>query len=202
SIFQNRPAKKKPFNYTEKAIQHRLWKIYLGKNTELIIPIMFALFIMLVILPFVNERASYLGIAVAIHAYTSIAASFYIDRFRADILSVLPWDLPRYKQSFLKWTIYGGLILLIPICIFLGMTNPGWSLVQLLFFCSTFLYVYHVRINKSMTLLAKKSISFAVYEWMGYLMLLLIFFSGMYPAISLSFIFVLLPLKKIKMFHF
>src|SRR5699024_12530011 len=88
---------------------------------------------------------------------------------RADIISVLPWDLPRYKQSFLKWTTYGGLILLIPICIFLGMTNSLWSLVQLLFFCSTFLYVYHVRLNKTMTLLAKKPISFAGYEWTGYL---------------------------------
>src|SRR5699024_11687723 len=96
---------------------------------------------------------------------------------------------------------YGGLILLIPICIFLGMTNSLWSLVQLLFFCSTFLYVYHVRLNKTMTLLAKKPISFAGYEWTGYLMLVLVFFSGMYPAISLSFIFVLLLLKKIKMFH-
>src|SRR5690625_1193394 len=43
SVFQNTAAKKKPFDYTEKAIQHRLWKIYLGKNTELIVPIMFAL---------------------------------------------------------------------------------------------------------------------------------------------------------------
>jgi len=201
SIFQNTTAKKKPFNYTEKSIQHRLWKIYLGKNTELIFPIMFVLFLMLFILPFVNQWAPYLGIAIAIHVYTSVAASFYMDRFRADIISVLPWDLPRYKQSFLKWTTYGGLILLIPICIFLGMTNSLWSLVQLLFFCSTFLYVYHVRLNKTMTLLAKKPISFAGYEWTGYLMLVLVFFSGMYPAISLSFIFVLLLLKKIKMFH-
>src|SRR5699024_2807782 len=158
------------------------------------------LFIMLVILPFVNEWAAYLGIAVAIHVYTSVAASFYIDRFRADIVSVLPWDLARYKQSFVRWTIYGGLILLIPVCIFLGMTNPIWSLVQIAFFCSTFLYVYHVRVNKSITLLAKKQISFAGYEWLGYLMLLFVCLSGMYPALSLSFILVLLLLKKSKMF--
>jgi len=202
SIFQNTAAKKKPLNYTDKAIHHRLWKIYLGKNNELIIRTIGGLFIMLVILPFVNEWAPYLGIVIAIHVYTSVAASFYMDRFRADIISVLPWDLPRYKQSFLKWTMYGGLILLIPICIFLGMTSPIWSLVQLVFFCSIFLYVYQVRINKSMTLLAKESISFAIYEWIGYFMLVFIFFSGMYPAITLSFIFVLLLLKKIKMFHF
>src|SRR5699024_5259968 len=133
SGFQNTTAKKKPFNYTAKAFQHRLWKIYLGKNTELIFPIMFDRFLMLFILLFVNQLAPYLGIAIAIHVYTSVAASFYMDRFRADIISVLPWDLPRYKQSFLKWTMYGGLILLIPICIFLGMTSSIWSLVQLVF---------------------------------------------------------------------
>src|SRR5699024_7064486 len=162
---------------------------------ELIFPIMFALFLMLFILPFVNQWAPYLGIAIAIHVYTSVAASFYMDRFRADIISVLPWDLPRYKQSFLKWTMYGGLILLIPICMFLLTSSSIWSLFQLVFFCSIFLYVYHVIINKSMTLLGKKSISFAVYVLTRYLMLVLVFFSGMYPAITLSFIFVLLLLK-------
>src|SRR5699024_5669228 len=191
SVFQNTTAKKKPFNYTEKAIQHRLWKIYLGKNTELIFPIMFALFLMLFILPFVNQWAPYLGIAIAIHVYTSVAASFYMDRFRADIISVLPWDLPRYKQSFLKWTTYGGLILLILISIFLGMTNSLWSLVQLLLIFISFLYVHYVRLNKTMMFLAKTPISFTGYAWTGYLMLILDFFSGMYTAISLSFIFVL-----------
>src|SRR5699024_10696514 len=100
SDFQNITTKKNPFNYTDKAIQHRLWKIYLWKNTELIFPIMFALFLMLFILPFVNQWAPYLGIAIAIHVYTSVAASFYMDRFRADIISVLPWDYRVINKAF------------------------------------------------------------------------------------------------------
>lgn len=201
SVFHNRASQKRSFNYTEKAIHHRLWKIYFGKSNELIFPIMGVLFTMLVILPFVNELAPYLGIAVAIHVYTSVATSFYTDRFQADIVNVLPWDLPRYKQSFLRWTIYGGLIFLIPVCVFLGIHATIWSIFQLLFFCSTFLFVYHVRINKSITLLAKKPTSFTGYEWLGYLMLIIVFFNGMYPALSLCFILVLLLLKRSKKFH-
>src|SRR5699024_6076205 len=119
SIFQNLSWRKKPFKYQEKSIHHRLWQIYFGKNIQLIFQIMSALFLLLVVFSFVNGLMFHIILAIAIHIYTSILRSFFMGRFASDIVQTLPWNLLGYKQSFFKWAVFGGLILLIPISVFL-----------------------------------------------------------------------------------
>jgi hypothetical protein len=199
SFFQNRASARKPLQYTEKAIQRRLWQIYLKKNIDLIIRTIGTLFVMLVIFPFVNGWAPYLGIAVAIHVYTSVASSFFKERFESDIVSVLPWDLQVYKRTFLNWVVYGSLVLLVPVCVFLAVSGPtsGWALTQLLLICTVFLSVYELKVNKMITILAKKQTVSTNTGFFGFLLLMLVFLSGSFPPVALSFLIILyLPVKN------
>lgn len=196
SIFQNSASRRKPLHYSEKAIHHRLWRIYLGKNIDLIIRTLGMLFIMLIILPFVNGWAPFLGIVIAIQAYTSVVAGFFKERFQADIVRFLPWNLQRYKQSFLKWAVYGGLILLVPVCLSLSITASPWAFFQFVFICAVFLFFYVVKVNKVIAVLAKKPYSHTNVKLLGVLFLGLVFLSGSYPPVSLSFIVVLFLLRR------
>src|SRR5690625_4249158 len=148
SVFQKIGIGKKPFMYREVNIYNRLWVHYLGKNFGLLVQAIGAIFIMLIVFLFLNDLLFYIGLVIAIYVYTTVLAVFFKNRFEADILRVLPWNLSVYKQSFFKWAMIGGVILLIPKIIFLGMNLSIWTPFQLLFYCSSFLYIYDVKIDK------------------------------------------------------
>ncbi|PAV30697.1 hypothetical protein CIL05_06240 [Virgibacillus profundi] len=195
SVFQNSMKRKKAF-HSDKALHNRMWKLYLAKNNELLFQLIGALFLMLVVLPFINETLFYIGLAFGIYAYASATVSFFSDRFSSDILHVLPWDLTKYNKSFFKWVLYGAILPLIPIIIFLGIHMTFWVPLQLLFYSSTFLYIYDVKVDKAMVMLAKKPVNFQVDESIGFVLLILIVFSDAYPIISVGFIVILFLLMK------
>lgn len=195
-IFGNTKRKKKPFRYTERAIHNRLWKLYFGKSMELIVPFMGALLFMIVVLSFVNNRLFDIGIAVAIYAYSSIASTFFIDRFQADILEILPWDLPSYRKTYFKWVIYGGIPLLLPIIVFHIFNMTLWAPIQLLLYCATFIYIYRTKMEKAAGILAKESVIRNVSEGLGFIFLIIVGFSSYYPALGLTSLLLLLLLKK------
>lgn len=201
SMFQKIGMGKKSFIYQEKKIYNRLWIHYLGKNFGLLIQAIGAIFIMLIVFLFFNDLLFYIGLAIAIYVYTTVLAIFFKDRFEADLLRVLPWDLSVYKQSYFKWAIIGGIVLLIPIRIFLALHASTWIPVQLLFYCSAFLYIYHVKIDKAIILLGKGPIETDLREGISILILVGIVFSWKYPAIALSFIIIILLLIRQRISH-
>jgi hypothetical protein len=190
SIFQKLGIGKKAFTYQGKKIYNRLWLQYFSKKTLLLLQLIGAIFIMLIVFLFLNGLIFSIGLVIAIYVYTTSLAIFFRDRFETDILSVLPWDLPSYKRSYFKYGIVGGIILLIPVLIFLGVHASIWMPFQFLFYCSSFLYIYHVKINKAIELLAKQPGKSDLNEAIGMLLLVSILFSWKYPMISLSFIIV------------
>ncbi|ASN07100.1 hypothetical protein [Virgibacillus necropolis] len=190
SAFRNSFAQKKPFTYTPKAIHHRIWRIYLGKNLDLILQTVVVLLIMLVAVVFISESAIHIAIAVAIYVYASVAAILFSDRFQSDILHVLPWNLKSYKQSFFKWVIIGSIPLLIRIISYLVLHASIWAPVQLIFYFSTFMFVYQIKIDNTIALLARQS-GYKTNMGLGYLFLILVAISGLYPIVSLGFIVVI-----------
>lgn len=186
SIFKNLLKRKKPFVYQHKSIYKRLWQVYLGKNFQLIFQIMGALFLLLFVFSFKSGLIFHIVLAVVIHIYTSVLRSVYIGRFEADIVQVLPWNLRNFKRSYFKWAIFGSFILLVPVSIFLGMNISIWLPLQLLFYSCTFLYLFHVRMNKAMTILEKKMSSYDLADSIGYLLLIGIGFSWIYKFILLA----------------
>lgn len=197
-IFANTKRRKNPFDYTEKAIHHRIWQIYFGKNLDLIMQLIGALFILLFVLLFINNLLFQIGVAFTVYAYSSVASSFFNDRFQVDIIQVLPWNLARYRKTFFKWVLYGAVPLLIPIIIFLALNFTYWAAFQFVLYCSTFLYSYHTKAEKATGVLAKKSFNATWSESLEFIFLIAIVFSSHYPYVTLCFIFivVLLMMRK------
>ncbi|MFA1822582.1 hypothetical protein ACDX78_20925 [Virgibacillus oceani] len=194
-IYQNSPKRKVPFR-TNKAIHHRMWKVYLFKNYELLFRLIGVLFLMLIVLPFLYEIALPIGMAIVIYAYSSVMSTFFMDRFRADMLEVLPWDLSGYRKSFFTWTAAGGAILLIPAVIGMYLIASYWVFLYIALFISVFLYSFFLKMNKSMVILAKKLKFFQLEEGMHFLCVILVGFSGLYPLLTLTFPLVFMLAKK------
>src|SRR5699024_3264305 len=90
--------------------------------------------------------------------------------------------------TFLKWAVFGAIILFLPVLIYFMMNKTIWAPVQLLFYLGTFIYLYHVKIGKVISLLSKQSILIHVKEGFGAVCLIAVWYSGKQPMISLLFI--------------
>lgn len=84
----------------------------------------------------------------------------------------------------------GSIPLLIPIFIFFVLNGSLWAPIQLIFYASTFLFVCHIKIDRTIALLSKQS-GFHGNTGLGYLFLILIAISGLYPLVSLSSVVVI-----------
>lgn len=195
-IFANSKRNKRPLSYTKKAIHGRLWKIYLSKNFIRIMPLIGALLLMLFVFFWISNWLFQLGIAFAIYAYSSVATTFFSDRFQADILEVLPWDLPAYRNTFFKWAVYGSAVFLVPITVYLLIHWTLWSPLKLVFYVSVFLYVYESKMKKVTGILAKVPVFTTMNEFLGAIFLLGVVFSNFYPVLSIGMLIILFLLRR------
>src|SRR5699024_8210955 len=171
SIFRRSKRRKKPFQYTYKAIHHRMWSNYLGKNAVLIFQLIGAPLLLICILAFTGGLYFHLGIAIVVYIYTNVCSTFFRDRFHSDILRVLPWDLPVYKRTFSKWTMYGASILSIPVLIYGILNWTVWAPVKWLLYGFVYIYMYHLKMDKAITILSKQMLTFDLGEGIGLLFL-------------------------------
>lgn len=188
SIFRQSKRLKRSFKYTHQAIHRRLWLIYLGKNMTLILQLIGSLLVLLTLLAFAGDVYFHIGIAISVYAYANVSASFFRDRFQTDILRALPWELPLYKQTFFKWAVFGAGILLIPIVIYGIIHWSIWEPFNWVLYGCVFLSLYHIKIDKSITVIAKRMLSLELSEVVGFLFLVMIVASSFYPFFSLGFI--------------
>ncbi|SFE29987.1 hypothetical protein SAMN05216238_11262 [Lentibacillus persicus] len=195
SIFQKSARTRKPFQ-SDKAIHNRLWRVYLAQNAQLIFQVIGAFTLMLTVFIFMNDTIYNIGVAVVIYAYASVAGSFFNDRMRADILEVLPWNLESFKRSYFKWVAAGACLILIPIIVHAIVNFSMWTPMKVVYYACVFLFLYHLNVNKTMTLLARQSRNFQLEDGIGFLFLIAVAFSGTYPALTFGFVIVLLMLRK------
>jgi len=188
SAFRQSKRRKRPFKYTYKAVHHRLWLIYFGKNINLIVQLVGVLLLLLSVLAFIGDLYFHIGLAISLYIYTNVCSTFYQDRFQSDILRTLPWELVIYKQTFLKWAMYGAGVLSVPIVIY-GIINWSmWEPIKWLFYGSVFLYMYHLKIDKAITRLSKRFLTFEMDDGLGLLFVVMIVVGNFYPIASLSLI--------------
>lgn len=184
SVFQKITHRKKPFKYEGKKIYHRLWFLYFGKNYELLLQGIGAMLVLLTVFRFINDFLFHLGIAAVIYMYTSILMSFFKDQFQTTMIEVLPWDLLNYERAYFRWSLYGGLVLLIPVVVYVGINATILMPFQLLFICGTFLFTYNVKMNQTITILEKKITTDSLWEGISYVLLLGVVMSWKYPLLN------------------
>lgn len=197
TIFQNSYKQKQPFQSTVQ-MYNRLWKMYVMKQHELIFRSLGSLFILLTVFIFVSKWLFFVGVAVTIYVYTSIASSFYFDRFSNDMIQILPWSLEDYKKGFLKLAHIGILLLFIPIIVFYILYPTWWIPLHVLLFWTSYIYLMYVKITKTNRMIKNQKYVSQLEERLGYLSVICIAISGIYPAVSMSsFLFVFLLYSKL-----
>ncbi|MFZ3579995.1 hypothetical protein [Virgibacillus sp. DJP39] len=191
SILQNSARRRRSFSNTN-SIYTRLWQLYFGKNMGVIVQVIGALMLMLVVFQFLEDWIYYLGMADAIHVYAALCANLFYNRFHSDIVEVLPWNLRSYKRTYFNWMAIGGVLLLVPILLYFILHWNAWAPFQLGFIILVFLYTYHVKMDKTIILLAKESESIHLREGLSFGFVILVVISHLLPVISLGGIGVIL----------
>lgn len=191
SIFQKIFRRKKPFKYNEKSILRTLWFLYLRKNIQHIGKIIGALLVLLFVFSWIDGIVFHIVLAVSFYIYMTVVKSCFLGRFKDDIVEVLPWNVIGYKHTFFNWALLGGLLVFIPIGIYLAGNISVWVPLQLIYYFGTFLYLYHVNIDKAISLLRKKFLNLDIEESIGYLLLAGIIFSWNYK--SILFVSLIIP---------
>lgn len=193
NLLQKLPFWRKPLRYNERALHRRLWQIYFGKNLDVIFQLFSVLLVMMIVLQFINKTVFFIGIVVMLHIYTTVLTSLFHSHFTSELVQVLPWNLSTFKRTFFPWAFSGIFILFLPTTVYLFWLSGLWMFFQLLFYVWTFIYLFRVKIGKSIVLLSKQKLVTYVEEGFGVICLIGVWYSGFQPAISLLFI-VLIPL--------
>lgn len=197
-LFHNSTKRRKAFTYTKRSIYRQMWNHYFGKNILLMLQLVGTLILLLTVFRFTNYFLFAIGIAISLHVYTTGLASLFRNQFETDLITILPWDVKAYKQSFFYWMIYGAIILFLPIVSYLIFNFTWWVPVQLLFYISTLYLMYHVKIDKAIATISKEVYSNPVMEGLSYLLLIGLVYSLKYPVIALIFIVNYFILKSYK----
>lgn len=195
TLFQNSSKNKLPFT-TEGQIYNRLWKIYFIKQQAIIFRALGTLFVLIAVLFFVPVWLFYIGIAVMLYVYISIAVSFYADRFSNDVIEVLPWSTKNYANYFSQWMRLGAMLLFIPVLFFYFMHLSWWTPLYILLFWTTYRCVKEVKLMKMAHSLTRKKSVLQVEETIGTVAMICLSLSGIYPFLTVSSLVLLFLIYK------
>lgn len=184
-VLQKIPFRRKKFVDDASAIHHRLWHSYMIKNIRVLFKMIGILLVFLSAMIFVNSFIFYVSIAISVHIFTKMSASLFYDRFKSDILEVLPWNLRMFRQTFLRWNVYGGIFLIVPVLIYYGLHVTWWVPIQIVFIISVSVYALHNELERASVLLARDKKEFFIEDALVLIGLVAIVFSGTYPMVSL-----------------
>lgn len=196
SILQRLRFWKKPF-VNEKAIYRRVWYVYLEKNIKIILQLTGILIVMQWVILFINRSYFPIAIALTIFAYTTFLAVLFEDRFMTGIIRQLPWNLTKYKRTFLSWAMYPVYLFLVSIIVFIIQQPIMWTIPLLILYIGTFFMQFDLKINRSMSRI--KSNLFFVDDnlLLNVFFLVIICFSQVFPFLSLcSIYFIYLTIRK------
>ncbi|MEI3612971.1 hypothetical protein [Pseudogracilibacillus sp. SO30301A] len=181
SMWQRMSFWKRPFIYEKTAGYHRLWHLYLEKNIRIWLQLIGALVLLMLVFLFVKDKLFLFAVAVTIHSFTTVVTSMFNDRLQTDIVQVLPWDLPVFKKTYMKWVLSVSVILLLPFIIYSVKNYSLWIFVQLCVIIFTFIFLLHSKIEKSYKKWDNELPKSGWIETLCYVLLLILIFSGIYP---------------------
>lgn len=183
TLWQQFPFWKRPFTLTGKAMYHRIWLLYLQKNSKHILQLLGALMLMISLLGFFRTWLFYLALAIAIHIYTSMLAALFRDQFTTGIVQLLPWQLESYRDTFRKWSWLLSVPLLIPTVSYVVTNLSGWHLLLLFVALSLFLVTMEIRLERVMQQFDTSNVIGNWREALSTLCLFILFASYRYPAL-------------------
>ncbi len=141
---------KRPFGYGKKTVYHRLWQVYLEKNSKYLLQIIGVLLLMMAIMGYLKPWLFLLSIVLVIHIFTSFTAALFRDRFEADIVQVLPWQIGDYLHTFRFWVYPAGIIFIFPLVFYLMFQFTIGNLVVFALLCVLFVLLMEEKLTEMM----------------------------------------------------
>lgn len=184
-VLQKLKFRRKKFDYHAASIHHRLWHSYVLRNVRVLFQMFGILLGFMTAMIFVNPFIFYLSIAISVYIFTKMSASLFYDRFKTDILEVLPWDISSFRKSFLRWNLYGGVLLIVPIIAYDIFHLTWWVPLEVALIISVAIYALNNELERASVLLAKSKREFFISDAFVVIGLFAIVFTGTYPFVSL-----------------
>ena len=199
-MFSQSKRKKYPFHYDNHSIYSRMWQLYFRNNLEHAFKLVGALLVMLVMVRlFWTAFAMFIAIALALHIFFVTAGTFFRDRFRTDLLEVLPWDLFTYKQAYMRWMLIGSVPLVLTIFFHFVFHFTWWAPFQLLFIAVIAIFIANQRLDASIAVISKSNTTSLGKEMASYILLGIFIVSYFYPFLSLlAPIILVIQLRKLR----
>lgn len=109
---------RKPFSYEKEAILHRLWYIYMEKNSLIIFKWLAVLALLLIVPGYFHIWYFVLACIITLYLQTSFMLALLRGFLAQDLLATLPWDVKELKQTFLKWSAGLSVVLIVPLIVY------------------------------------------------------------------------------------
>lgn len=184
-VLQKLKFRRKKFDYHASSIHHRLWHSYIIKNVRVLFQMFGILLGFMTAMIFVNAFIFYLSIAISVYIFTKMSASLFYDRFKTDVLEVLPWDVSSFRKTFLRWNIYGGVLLIVPIFVYDIFHLTWWVPLEIALIILVATYTLTNELKRASVLLAKSKKEFFTSDVFVVIGLFAIVLTGTYPFVSL-----------------
>src|SRR5699024_12483174 len=88
--WQHRLFSKKRFSFNKNTMYHRLWYIYITKNSAYIVQIIGVLLLLNIALAWLKEWLFYAAILITIHVWSYFLSVLFKYRFSVDVVEILP----------------------------------------------------------------------------------------------------------------
>lgn len=155
SLLQRLPIIKQPFRYHKNMMFHRLWRLHTSKNGSHIFQLSGVLFLFLIVAIFLKQWLFLIALMITAQIYNELMASLFQDRFREEIVSILPWDMNVYRDTFKGWAFAISTIFLIPNIVYIVKYDSLVSVVQVLLFIILFLMQLLETLDKQISIMDK-----------------------------------------------
>lgn len=182
NLWQQRQFWKKDFPFDKNTLYHRLWQIYFEKNLKYIFQIIGAILLMNIVFGWLKPWLFLIAVMITVHIWTSFLTVMFRDRFSVDIVEVLPWNIMKFKQSFVVWAYCQTAVLFIP---FLMYVYVKWSVHYFLFLfvvIVTVILLLDEKLNKEIDLISGDVTYSKIVEAASYVALFCLLCSYLYAG--------------------
>lgn len=175
---------KRPFPYEISSVYGRLWYVYIEKEIGIILQMTGALFLFLSIASYFNPFYYGLAVAITIHIQAEFMRSLFKERVQSGLIQVLPWNLTRFRATFLAWAILLSLLHLIPIGFYSYYYFSSYFLIYFVYIGLLYYLILYSKLQKSIAELNNQY----WYRWkegLGYFCLIILLSSVWHPYIMI-----------------
>lgn len=158
----------------------------------------------MVVTVFLKQWLFLAAIFITTQVHSELMIALFRDRFREDIIAILPWYVQAYRDTFRRWAFAISGIYLLPGIVYMLVHSDWASVLHVCLFAIFFVIQLLEKLNKQMFLMDQM---FTYREWIlqlctaGMTFVFLSLFQSLFLVLAVGASIVLFVLKKIECKH-